>query len=291
MSEGNGHPYSWSAIFNGYDRDAMAMCPFPAIPEYLGERSWPEDFLGAHGSVTHVWTQDRELSDRIARASRIEHVVQRPQEMLDSVDGVLLARDDAEHHLGFAAPFLQAGVPVYIDKPLALHLVDARQLLELEQWPGQLFTCSALRFAAELVPPRLALASLGELRAVEGTAPGTWERYAVHVVEPVVALLAREGLLGERAHHASAHGRHGARRVDAQLTSGVCLSFATTGGVPAPITIELRGSRSDRTLRFVDSFQSFRSALQAFVSGARDRRAVIPREETLAVVEILSWGM
>ena len=41
MSEGNGHPYSWSAIFNGYDADAMRDCPFPAIPEYLARRRFP----------------------------------------------------------------------------------------------------------------------------------------------------------------------------------------------------------------------------------------------------------
>ena len=36
MTEGNGHPYSWSAIFNGYDRDLMTReCPFAGIPQYL----------------------------------------------------------------------------------------------------------------------------------------------------------------------------------------------------------------------------------------------------------------
>ncbi len=29
MSPGNGHPYSWAAIFNGYNKEKMAKCPFP----------------------------------------------------------------------------------------------------------------------------------------------------------------------------------------------------------------------------------------------------------------------
>ena len=37
MVPGNGHPYSWSAIFNGYDPQEMANCPYPAIPQYLGK--------------------------------------------------------------------------------------------------------------------------------------------------------------------------------------------------------------------------------------------------------------
>ena len=35
---GNGHPYSWSAIINGYSPQAMARCPYPVIPEYLGRQ-------------------------------------------------------------------------------------------------------------------------------------------------------------------------------------------------------------------------------------------------------------
>ena len=35
MTEGNGHPYSWSAMFNGYDPEEMETCGFPVIPRYL----------------------------------------------------------------------------------------------------------------------------------------------------------------------------------------------------------------------------------------------------------------
>jgi len=35
MNEGNGHPYSFSAIFNGYDEDALEQCPFSSSKAYL----------------------------------------------------------------------------------------------------------------------------------------------------------------------------------------------------------------------------------------------------------------
>ena len=34
-SEGNGHPYSWSAIINGFDYKFLNEIPFPAIKKYL----------------------------------------------------------------------------------------------------------------------------------------------------------------------------------------------------------------------------------------------------------------
>ena len=73
ISEGNGHPYSWGAIINGYDREAMASCPFPVIPQYLGERP-DSDFGIGDARVTHIWTQDTDASGHIARASKIETV-------------------------------------------------------------------------------------------------------------------------------------------------------------------------------------------------------------------------
>ena len=40
MVEGNGHPYSWSAIINGrYDQKVIADCGYPVIGEYLGAQS------------------------------------------------------------------------------------------------------------------------------------------------------------------------------------------------------------------------------------------------------------
>ena len=39
---GNGHPYSWSAMFNGYNRELMTReCPFAGIPQYLNKQPLP----------------------------------------------------------------------------------------------------------------------------------------------------------------------------------------------------------------------------------------------------------
>ena len=102
-SEGNGHPYSWSAIFNGYNPKEMQKCGYPVIPAYLNNQCWPDaQIFGA--TVSSVWTQDLQLSRQIAQASCIGHVSLSLDELKDRVDGVLLARDDSENHLDIAAP-------------------------------------------------------------------------------------------------------------------------------------------------------------------------------------------
>jgi len=66
MTEGNGHPYSWSAILNGYDRARMtAECPFPGIPGYLNLQP-PEAFGIADARVTHVFCDARSDAEHVA---------------------------------------------------------------------------------------------------------------------------------------------------------------------------------------------------------------------------------
>ena len=73
ISEGNGHPYSWSAIINGYDEGYMKSCPFPVIPEYLGKQTWPESAI-SNATVSKIWTQDERISKQIAKASNIKNI-------------------------------------------------------------------------------------------------------------------------------------------------------------------------------------------------------------------------
>src|ERR1035437_2102694 len=89
MVDGNGHPYSWSAIINGgFDKTAMAQCPFPTIPDYLSAA--PPGALGIPGAkVTHIWCKAPAPPRHVAAASLIPHVVDRPEDVLVQVDAVI----------------------------------------------------------------------------------------------------------------------------------------------------------------------------------------------------------
>jgi predicted dehydrogenase len=286
LSEGNGHPYSWGAIVNGYDEAEMAGCPFPAIPRYLAAHSFPEEAI-ADARVTHVWTQDRAVSRRIAAACRIEQVVANPGEMLGEVDAVLLARDDAERHEELAGPFLDAGLPTYIDKPLATGVAAARRLFARQAAEGQLFTCSALRYAAELRLDPAAREAIGPVRRVLASAPKRWSRYAVHLIEPTLALLGDPGPI--ESHSASASG--GAARLQVAWGSGLEAELETLGDVEAPIAFRVIGEAAERTLTFEDSFAAFKAALERFAAVARGKAEPIPEAEVLRVVELIELGM
>lgn len=285
LSPGNGHPYSWSAIFNGYDPVAMEECGFPVIPRYLEAQCFPDDTIKA-ATVTHVWAQDRKVARHIAKAAHIEVVVDHFTDMLSQVDGLLLARDDAETHENFAVPFLEAGIPVYVDKPLALTVACARRLIEHQRYPGQLFSCSALRYAKELQLAAEDNVRIGRIRYVDATVPKDWAKYAIHAIDPILQLVGYHGELVET----QVSIRGGFTWLNAQYRDDLDLRIGALGSVPAPIAIRLFGESGWAELTFRDAFNAFKTALEEFVQGIIHRDVRTPPESMLAAIQLVEAG-
>lgn len=285
LSPGNGHPYSWSAIFNGYDPVQMENCGFPVIPRYLEKQRFPEDAI-REAKVTHVWTQDPLLSQQVARASLIPNVVDDYQDMIGQVDAILLARDDAETHLEIATPFLKAGIPIYIDKPLALGIDEARRLVGLQQYPGQLFSCSALRYAKEFQLSDQERSRIGRIRHIHAIVPKDWDKYAVHVIEPAL------GLVEDRGSIVSHQVRKVADSVilSVEYESGLHFMVSTMGSASAPLSLRVIGELGWQDLFFQDTFTAFKMALQQFVVGALHHEQMISVESMLEVVNLIELG-
>ena len=188
LSEGNGHPYSWSAIINGgYNEKAMADCGYAGIPLYLRAN---RATLGIEDAVvTHIWTQDRKISEHIAKASLIDNVVDNVEDMLGKVDAVLLARDDSENHKQMARPFIEADVPVFIDKPLAITTEDLDYFVKQYTSGKFIMSCSSMRYACENGAVRPDIASLGQIQLATAVGKKDWVKYGVHMLEGLFALL------------------------------------------------------------------------------------------------------
>lgn len=284
LSEGNGHPYSWAAIINGFDQGAMASCPFPVIPDYLSKHCYPDEFIqGAR--VTHIWTQDPEISKHVAAASKIDHIVQNPEDMIGAVDGILLARDDYQNHSKFAPAFIKAGLPIYIDKPLANTVDDAQNFLDMQKTPEQIFSCSALRYLKELTPVRKRVQDIQSIRA---HTPKSWSLYGIHIIEPVIALL---GADHGAQFTVNAHEKQG-EAISLKISyKNVDLSFTSSGQADSGISYEIfyKDGTHD-TIQPIDVFVAFRSALEGFINQINTQTLSIPREETLTCMRIIERG-
>lgn len=280
LSEGNGHPYSWSAIFNGYDPSVY--CPFNVIPEYLKKEEFPKSFLSHMAKVTHIWTQDKEKSKSVAKFAFIENIVANFEDMVGEVDAVLLARDDAETHYNFAKVFIENNIPIFIDKPLGYSLKEAMKIYALANEDSIIYTCSSLRFSKEF-----SLANSEKIKMVSATVMKNWEKYGIHVVEPVVAMFPNRGKLLKVS------------KIDVDLEVKVRIVewenlkavFMVTGRMKTSIKIDLMNEKEEKSLIFQDTFYAFRESLRFFIDLIENKRKNIPQRETLEIIEIIEKGL
>ena len=279
LSEGNGHPYSWSAIFNGFDKTKE--CPFEVIPEYLGQQSFPKDFLSDLGKVTHIYTQDRKISEKVAEFARIDNIVDRPEEMINNIDVVLLARDDAENHYEMAKVFIENGIPIFIDKPLAYNIKEAEKIYSINK-NSLIYTCSSIRFAKEFSEK-----ILEGTNYVNATVMKNWERYGIHIIEPVVSMFPNRGEL------ISVQKINLSIGVKIRLVKWENLqaTFTNTGKIKSPISINVMNVNASENLLFKDTFYAFRESLRNFIKVTKNKKLNISKNETLEIIEIIEKGI
>jgi predicted dehydrogenase len=175
---------------------------------------------------------------------------------------------------------------VYIDKPLATSVSEAQRIYGMEKYPGQVFSCSALRYSNDLTLTSELREKTGTVVYVHATTMKYWDTYSVHIIEPTLKLMG----ISDSPVKVSSSSSADRKTVCATWADGKQAVFSTLGNTPAPIKIQVFGEKSNVELLFEDTFHSFRQALRSFVEGVRERREMIPREEVLRVVELIEKG-
>ncbi len=124
-------------------------------------------------------------------------LVENPQDMVGQVDGVLIESLDGSVHYERALPFVEAGVPCYVDKPFTCSLSQARELARLATEKNvPLFSASSLRYAVEIQELHASREQTGEVVGAEAYSPCSLHprnpglfNYGIHAVETLFALM------------------------------------------------------------------------------------------------------
>jgi predicted dehydrogenase len=146
----------------------------------VGDHGWPD------AGQVRAW-QDTTRGLGVEPAGSMD-------ELLGSVDAVMVLAIDGNRHLSLARAALERGLPTYIDKPLTCDVGQAREILALSRQRGaRCYSASSLRFATELaVIPKNAMGPLVAIDAfgpgeLNDTMPGLFH-YGVHTIEMVDAI-------------------------------------------------------------------------------------------------------
>ena len=280
FSHENGHPYSFSAIINGYEDDLMRNSGWGVIADYLS--LVPGDRFGIDNcQITHVWTQDEKISRQISQISKIENICKAPEEMIGAVDGVIIARDDWESHFKLAKIFLERDIPVFVDKPLTLEISELKYFSKFLD-SGLLMSCSGFRFATELedfsfYPENLEFVSL--------TVVNDFSKYGIHVLEALTSIdsyFLNPSFISKT--NASAD------IFIFEYPNGTTMSLTCLGMASKTFKLDFFGKEKNLFVSIQDNFGAFKETLTRFALMVDSRTIPIPPNDTIKLMLILIAG-
>ncbi len=284
MSPGNAHPYSWSAIINGcYDAKEINRVGYPGISAYLDAN---KDTLGINSAkVTHVWTQDRNISESIANSAGIETIVKNIDDLVGKVDAVLLTRDDPENHAKMAKPFIEAGLPIFIDKPLAITREDLNYFSEENAKGKLIMSSSSMRYANEVRTAKIESESLGKIELVTATGKKDWIKYGVHLLEGIVAILD-----DPKPVYVKNVGRAEKNVVYIEYENGIQVVVNVFMDITPTFQISLFGQKGWKLIDIRNSYSMFRDNIIEFIRSVQEGRSRLEFEKTENIIYTLIAG-
>lgn len=285
MTEGNGHPYSWSAIFNDYNKEYMDQCPFPGIPAYLNKQ--PKQTIGIPGArVTHVYCDRRSDAEDVARCSLIPNVVDRPEDMIGQVDAVICATDIGSEHVLRCRPFIEADIPMFIDKPMVDNEEDLRTFVKWRDEGHHFISSSSMRYVKAMEPFFENHYELGKLMYICQPMCKKWETYGIHALEGIFPLLG-EGFISVQN-----TGTYERNMVHLTHESGCDVHIPLSAGMYGAFGhCLLIGSVESKVISDSDSYYSFKKQLVQFVRYLRTGEEPFPFSETIELMKLLIGGI
>ena len=286
MTEGNGHPYSWSIIINGrYNAEALAQCPYAAIIDYISKQ--PKNTLGIKDvEVSQVWTDNPEDAKLVAKVAEIENIVEDPKDVVGQVDAVLVATDIGSEHVERCKPFVEANVPIFVDKPLCDNFTD---LKIFQQWIDEgkpIISSSAMRYCKEYEPYHQSTYELGDLRYINVTMAKSWEKYGIHALETLYPIV------GPGFTSIQNLGDKDRNIVHLHHSKGIDINIANVSDMIGGFgLVSLVGTKSGIQIKSNDTFYAFKKQLESYVHYLRTGVKPVPWEETKELMQLVAAGI
>ncbi len=166
----------------------------PSDPKHLPGGRVVAAYRGGSDDIESSRTRVDGFTEQLKTEFGVE-IVPTIEELCKKVDAVMLESVDGRPHLAQVRPVFEAGLPVFIDKPIAGSLHDVLAIFALSEKTGTpCFSSSAYRFYDSLT--QLKAKDIGELRSAISYGPAHLEKthpdlfwYAVHPVEALFTVM------------------------------------------------------------------------------------------------------
>jgi len=264
----------------------------PAFGALLNERDtsgWQEAGLWEPGvepiadaAIVGIWDPDRAAAEKLAGLLDGVAVVDDCEDLIGQVDGVLVVDDGTQQHQKFAEPFLRAGVPTFIDKPLSRDWEEAAAIIDLAEESGApLMSCSALRFAREIDEARERIEEISPIRLATAIGPNELIYYGVHPAELF------HTVLGPGIESVRNVGRKSSNLVRVKYHDDRYVMLCVFEEIGYVFQLNLYGEKGCTSIEVSDAAAFYKGMLEAAVRMFRTGESPVPTSSTLEIIKTL----
>jgi predicted dehydrogenase len=141
--------------------------------------------------VVAVWGETDEFAKSAAERGSIPKIVKEQKELMGMIDALIIDHRHAKYHAAAAVPFIEAGIPTFIDKPFTYRVQEAQHLLDLAEKHNTPITClSGLGIGPGVDDMAAQVAEMEDIGPILVTGPANVDSkyggiffYSVHFVE------------------------------------------------------------------------------------------------------------
>lgn len=203
------------------------------------------------------------------------------EDMADKVDVGFVQSCNWEKHLDQAMPFIKAGKPVFIDKPIVGSVADAERLRALVKAGAKVIGSSSARHADEIQAfLKKPVAERGEILSVFGTCGVDEFNYSVHIVEILAEIAGAKAVSTQFLGESKSADNKKTQSYSITFENGVIATYQTCIGAWRPFHLTVMTTTGSYQIA-IDSSKIYVSLLREIY------RNLTGRKNNLADVEDL----
>lgn len=144
--------------------------------------------------LKYVWGETDEFAKASMQKGNIPEQVKDPKEMLGNIDALIVDHRHPKYHLEAAWPFVEAGIPTFVDKPFCYRAEEGKEFLQMAKKVGTPVTSySSIAHSSATFDIIKQLKSMEKITQVIRTGTADLDSkyggiffYGVHIVQPLM---------------------------------------------------------------------------------------------------------
>lgn len=199
---------------------------------------------------THVWDKNFRQPEEVqwfANKYNLE-VCDDLADMAKKVDIALIQTTNWEKRIEHAMPFIEAGTPVFMDKPMVGSVKDVAKIRELVAGGAKIYGSSSARYCEEIQNfINEPVETRGEILSIFGTAGNNEFDYCVHIVEAMSALAGAKAVSGKYVGTSETKDGKSCQVHSIQFENGIIGTYYSAIGRWSPFHVTVMTTKQTRS--------------------------------------------